>query len=51
MRESYPPYDYIIGLIEAEGLVDKFNEYAENSGVPVLVALLRFYDQMDVPFF
>lgn len=50
MRESYPPPAYILWLIEAEGLVDAFNEYAENSGVHVLVALLRFYDTLDVSF-
>lgn len=50
MRESYPPYECIISTIEAEGLVDAFNKYAENSGVHVLVALLRFYDTLDMPF-
>lgn len=50
MRDKYPPTDYILWLIESEGLVDKFNAYVESSGVPALVALLRFYDTLDVPF-
>lgn len=51
MRDKYPPYEYIIATIESEGLADDFNKYAESSGVPVLVALLRFYDTLEVPFY
>lgn len=46
------PLSYVLDLIEAEGMVDEFNAYAQESGVPVIVSAYRFcVDVMGYPGF